>query len=429
MNSRFFEGLKLVLRASEFWTLLAVGAIVILTALTTIDFLSNDDSMSVRSASDAVINSEIVQYEIRVNEAKFRDSLFNAISTFYLNNKFAAIDSISEDTTEADEIKKSIILSKLKASGGKYVFDIKIGKLTTPLVVLQQIHTTFEIDFDRLYNILKSSKSKILDDNIRYGNFIKTRYSYIKEIKIEYLIAAVFLILALLAFGYFLKRIGGKNEEYSLEQTAEELNDEKKSIKEAKKLLEDENIKPEEISRVKKLLDELELNLNSYDFENILKSVLYEDVLKSERRSNELYNRSTLMLILGLLVAVAGIVTFYFTLPNFSNLKSTSDYLATTIRPSLILLFIQSISFYLLRQYRSLINDYKYFYNEYLKKSRTFTAYQLLQNENVTPNEMKLIDSLLISAQESTFSGTDNKDDVPNDKVAEIVKVVLEKIK
>ena len=69
--------------------------------------------------------------------------------------------------------------------------------------------------------------------------------------------------------------------------------------------------------------------------------------VKSEKRSLEFYNRSTLMLILGLLMAVVGVLVFYFSLPEFKSAKSPTDYLALTILPTLLLFFVQSISFYL----------------------------------------------------------------------------------
>lgn len=202
----------------------------------------------------------------------------------------------------------------------------------------------------------------------------------------------------------------------------------KKAIKQAQTILNDENISKKEIVFLKKLVKQIEKNLDTYKFDNILQSVLYVDTIKAEKRSLELYNRSTLMLILGLLIAVVGILIFYFTLPEFNHNEKATEYIALVIRPTLILLFVQSISIFLLRQYRSLINDYKYFHNEYLKKSKNFVTYQLMQNENISEVEMKLIDNLLTN--ETPFKDSyEETTNFPQEKFMDIIKTIAEKVK
>ncbi len=297
------------------------------------------------------------------------------------------------------------------------------------MVSLKGIKAKFEIDFTKLNRILDVNRSKgLTEENIKYGNYLKTFYEFDKKIKIDYIIIISLIIVTLSTLLYFANRISSRNKKYKLEEAVENLTTDKLNIIKAQKILNNDKISEKEISRLKDIVLEIEKNLDSYKFDNILESILYEDVVKSERKSLELYNRSTLMLILGLLVAIAGIFVFYFTLPQFNDIKKYGEYLALTIRPTLILIFIQSISFYLLKQYRSLISDYKYFYEQYLKKSKVFITYQLMQNDSITEVEMKLIDSLLI--QESNNSKQiDEEKSIDENKLLDILKSIIDKAK
>jgi len=410
-----------------FRTIISFGVVLIVllfTIITISDLLSNNDSLS----DHPIMNSENVQSEIRINETRFREQLLSRLKKLYGDNSFFIIDSISKGIEEKNEIRKLIILSTLKSTDSNYLFKIKIDKPSTPLVLVNDLTVALEIDFDKLNNIIQST-SVLNDENTRYGNYLKIVVDYNKKLRIDYVVILIFLLIASLVIIYFIRRIGGKTKKNNLETTVDKLNSDREIIGEVNEILsEDMEISSTELARLKKRIAKVEENLKNYHFDNILESILYSDTIKSERKSMELYNRSTLMLVLGLLVAIAGIVVFYFTLPDYTGLKSSSEYIALTIRPSLVLIFIQSISFYLLKQYRNLINDYKYFYNEYLKKSKIFTAYQLMQSENLNNTEMKVIDSLLSNTSDIKTIETD-EEDVSNQKIIEILKTLLDRLK
>ena len=51
-------------------------------------------------------------------------------------------------------------------------------------------------------------------------------------------------------------------------------------------------------------------------------------------------------------------------------------YLTFSIRPAGALIFIEAIAWFLLRQYRALIEDYKIFHRMYLKRANYLIAYR-----------------------------------------------------
>jgi hypothetical protein len=166
-------------------------------------------------------------------------------------------------------------------------------------------------------------------------------------------------------------------------------------------------------------------------------SVLRAHVLFIETRASALYARSTLLLTVGVLMAFMGIGVFYFSLPHFEELAasrvsypfavagpigpaggpspqvpqdaqlqrwpSASEIFWSNFAPSLpavlrsagVLLFIEAVAWFLLRQFRSLIEDYKQFTRIYLKRANYLAAFVLLSDTNAKP-EARLIAAALI---------------------------------
>ncbi|BFP39510.1 hypothetical protein FGF1_03550 [Flavobacteriaceae bacterium GF1] len=133
-------------------------------------------------------------------------------------------------------------------------------------------------------------------------------------------------------------------------------------------------------------------------YQDSLPKIFLPGLEKSYSRSVELYSRSTLMLVSGILMSVVGIIVFAFFLPDPENftVDQFEKYLMYSIRPTMMLIFIESVAFYLLKQYRILIEDYKYFNNIYLDRLNNAEAY-ILQNEDKNKKHSDLIAKLLKS--------------------------------
>jgi hypothetical protein len=156
--------------------------------------------------------------------------------------------------------------------------------------------------------------------------------------------------------------------------------------------------------------------------------VLAASVLGAEKRAEVLFSRSTLLLAGGILMAFIGVLVFYITLPDFSygshnvliegssnrvsiedtkNSTVLSHYLLRAIRPMGVLMFLEAIAWFLLRQYRELIEDYKVFHRVYLRRMNLLAAYKVSCNGNRGPEELFLAAALL----EDDLSGKLKKDE------------------
>jgi hypothetical protein len=148
---------------------------------------------------------------------------------------------------------------------------------------------------------------------------------------------------------------------------------------------------------------------------------------KAEIKCKQINNRSHLMLIAGLLMAFIGIVVFYVALPtNISEVTNLPKIISLAIRPTLMLIFIESISWYLLKQYRALVRDYNYFYSIFNRKQNILAAYKLLEQiDSVNPEKKYLIPLALLADKQ--FVKEEEGPEMDNQSIA-IMNTIIESL-
>lgn len=119
------------------------------------------------------------------------------------------------------------------------------------------------------------------------------------------------------------------------------------------------------------------------------------DVESAGRRADALFARSTLLLSGGIIMAFIGVAIFYVTLPETKGEETLATYWPKVVRPTGVLVFVEAIAWFLLRQYRSLVEDYKWFYRLYLKRSNFLAASRVLGVEKVRPEDLFIAVSLV----------------------------------
>jgi hypothetical protein len=135
---------------------------------------------------------------------------------------------------------------------------------------------------------------------------------------------------------------------------------------------------------------------------------LARDVDESARRADLMYGRANLLLIAGVLMAFIGVGVFYTSLPAISDavlmgpaplIKGPDfdwrPYLLRTIRSAGVLASVEAIAWFLLRQYRALVEDYKAFYRMYMRRRSFLIAYKVCDRPQVRDADTKLVAALL----------------------------------
>jgi hypothetical protein len=119
------------------------------------------------------------------------------------------------------------------------------------------------------------------------------------------------------------------------------------------------------------------------------------EVAAASNRADTMFSRSTLLLSGGIVMAFIGVAIFYLTLPETAKDEGLASYLPKVVRPTGVLIFVEAIAWFLLRQYRALIEDYKSFYRLYLKRANYLAAIRILSAETVRPEDLFMVVSLV----------------------------------
>jgi hypothetical protein len=119
------------------------------------------------------------------------------------------------------------------------------------------------------------------------------------------------------------------------------------------------------------------------------------EVDSAARRADALFIRSTLLLAGGIIMAFIGVGIFYVTLPETKGDQTLLLYWPKVVRPTGVLIFVEAISWFLLRQYRALVEDYKWFYRLYLKRANYLAALRILDTKNVRAEDAFVAVSLI----------------------------------
>lgn len=106
------------------------------------------------------------------------------------------------------------------------------------------------------------------------------------------------------------------------------------------------------------------------------------ELAEAERLCRRVYIRSTFMLRAGLTVALAGVGTIYFLLPSNLPVNDPGVFMMHLARPIAIVLYIEAIALFLLRQYRASVDDFKYFNILRMKRADLLAAIHLLDQED-----------------------------------------------
>jgi hypothetical protein len=164
--------------------------------------------------------------------------------------------------------------------------------------------------------------------------------------------------------------------------------------------------------------------------------ILANDADDAARRSDQLYSRSNILLAGGIIMAFVGVGVFYFSLPEVGSDETYQQYLPKVIRPTGMLIFIESIAWFLLRQYRALIEDYKAFHRIYLKRANYRVAQKMLTQSVPDVSQYSLLFAAALLQEDLTgrlkngesTEGIEAGKIVEQNPVLEILRAMVERL-
>lgn len=109
-----------------------------------------------------------------------------------------------------------------------------------------------------------------------------------------------------------------------------------------------------------------------------LTALLRRDVRNAQKRAHQLDQRSMLLLLSGIAVAVGGIGVYVLVVQDLPRAGTTQDLIARIARSFGLLIFIEGIAWFLLRQHRALLQEHRSFYSLYIKRMNHLLAVRLI---------------------------------------------------
>lgn len=126
-------------------------------------------------------------------------------------------------------------------------------------------------------------------------------------------------------------------------------------------------------------------------------------------------------------MAFVGVAIFYATLPEPRQEEVQTIYWIRALRSTGMLMFLEAIAWFLLRQYRSLIEDFKSFHRIYMKRANYLAAITILEKEKVRSEDLLVIGALLgedFSGKLITGETTESLESIKNEGVNPVFNLI-----
>jgi hypothetical protein len=330
---------------------------------------------------------------------------------FFLNNTTMVYNEQSEFRDKAVTEYKLVLSNLMGSFKSDSIFRTQIQDKIDSKYLIPKVSTTtaiplnnytdniyFLVGYDTLFITHSIDKSKIdllvsKKQNLNLENILRYQdcYSITKKAKLHLRLIPTVLSFAGLIIVFFLisfiVSINDENKkETKLSKILKKLSSRISSLLSDNKVNEEfKDLSLEEVKEIySKRLKDIQEKLSKIDGDNLEYFIIENLATQAESKMKEVASRSNLMLGFGLVMAFVGVVIFYFTLPNNSMLGTNTEVskiILLSIRPTLILLFIEGISWYLLNQHKNLQADYKYYHAVYNKKLNYLASFKLMKKD------------------------------------------------
>ncbi|MDR5776300.1 MULTISPECIES: hypothetical protein [unclassified Caballeronia] len=115
-----------------------------------------------------------------------------------------------------------------------------------------------------------------------------------------------------------------------------------------------------------------------HELDDSVDQALLTEAKNAWSTAQRFYGSSLYLLVSGVAMAFLGMVVFVYTITDPAKTGGAWEYAFAALRPFELLIFIEAIAWFLLRQYRSLTEDFKKLHRIYLRRSNYMIARRAL---------------------------------------------------
>lgn len=152
------------------------------------------------------------------------------------------------------------------------------------------------------------------------------------------------------------------------------------------KTFENKNIQISDNSNIKVVIDENDIFT---EYEN--ESYLFKCIKESKTISEKVYTRAGAYLFIGCLIAFFGVILFYSPIFPASTAKDVSVKLLDYLPRFGALFFIEFIAFFFLKQYKIMLEEYRYYEAIKRKRQDNFNLLEIVDKNKDNPEILKII--------------------------------------
>lgn len=147
----------------------------------------------------------------------------------------------------------------------------------------------------------------------------------------------------------------------------------------------------------------------------------------SKSLSESLFSRAGAYLLVGVSVAFSGLLFFYYQTTDLANSESIA--IAVSLAPKFgILFFIELVAFFFLRQYRSAMDEFRYYESIKRKREETLALIQLANTQQVEIDIFELIKNESFFSRPHTIRTNESSEIIESRKLERNELDVLEKV-
>lgn len=178
-----------------------------------------------------------------------------------------------------------------------------------------------------------------------------------------------------------------------------------------------------------------EISLRNLSRSEIAEKYVQSLVSSSTSLSKDIYSKGSVYLLFGVLFSIVGLLFFYFQIHSLKFDGNLTNAIITMVPNFGVLIFLEFISFFFLKQYRASMDDFRYY--EAIKRSReeTLAVIKLLAISDEKRDYLSILDNLSFSSavgkletgQTSEFIEAKKYDKNEMDVLAKIVEAISKK--
>lgn len=182
---------------------------------------------------------------------------------------------------------------------------------------------------------------------------------------------------------------------------------------------------------------EVEESLMSMAFENMAEDHVIDQsaekylirlAVESRSLAKSIFTRAGVYLMVGVLIAFSGLAFFYFQTIAFSEKADMTSYVVALLPKFGVLFFIEFIAIFFLKQYKSAMDEFRYYHSMQRTRDEAVAAFKLIKCDEIKVDAYEFVNKSGLSGTVGVLGNGETSEIVEARKLQEDELAVFSKI-